>query len=290
MATEGSIVALGTFDGVHSGHMALIDTALEVAARRGLRCVAYTFCNHPMELFGRAPRPLMSWEERRERLAACGLEVEAERFTREFAALSPKEFAALLKSRFNAAVAVAGFNYSFGAGGKGNTALLGALGRELGFDVAEIPPAYYNGEVISSTRIRECLEAGDVAAANAMLGREYTLSGCVVSNRRIGGGLGYPTANITSGKVLPAQGVYATWAYSGGRRYKAVTNIGSNPTVQGTYTTIETHLLDFSGDLYGSGLTVAFVARLRGDRRFASLQELAEQIGRDTVTAREILA
>jgi len=197
-----------------------------------------------------------------------------------------------LREELGMAVAVAGFNYTFGKGGAGNIAALREYGRAYGFEVCEIPPLMYGGAPVSSSRIRECLERGDISEANAMLGREFALRGAVVRNRRIGGSvLGYPTANIPlqPGVAWPASGVYATYAEVLGREYAAVTNIGSNPTVGGEKTTCETHIMGFEGSIYGEELTVRFVERLRGDMTFPDVGALAAQIGRDAQKAAEIL-
>ena len=175
--------------------------------------------------------------------------------------------------------------------GAGDTALLQALGKELGFSVRVLGPVSYENEPVSSTRIRAYLEQGELDAANAMLGTRYALSGTVAPNRRIGHALGFPTANLEGygNKVLPRSGVYATRAFLAGKAFPAVTNVGNNPTVEGQVTTVETHLLDFDRDIYGMPLRVEFEARLRGEVRFPSREALAAQIASDAAHAREIL-
>ena len=198
----------------------------------------------------------------------------------------------MLVERFALQGAVVGFNYTFGDRGAGNTALLQALGKELGFAVQVIEPVSYDGAPVSSTRIRACLEEGELDAANAMLGACYALSGTVAANRRIGHTLGFPTANLEEygNKVLPSPGVYAARAYVAGQVFQAVTNVGNNPTVEGKVTTVETHLLEFDRDIYGMPMRVEFVARLRGEIRFPSREALSKQIASDAARAREILA
>lgn len=171
-----SIIALGTFDGVHLGHRQLIDTTLVLAKEQGLRPLIYTFSNHPGEAFGQKPRLLMPDSARIAALSAL-CETVAEGFDPTYAAMEPREFVAMLLERFSMKAAVAGFNYTFGRRGAGDIPLLRALGGELGFAVYEIPPRTYLGEPISSTRIRAALEAGDMQAAEAMLGRPFTLAG-----------------------------------------------------------------------------------------------------------------
>lgn len=169
-----SVIALGTFDGVHLGHRQLIDTTLALAKETGRRPLIYTFSNHPGEAFGQAPRQLMTGPERIAALSAI-CETIADPFDRAYAAMSPQDFVAMLVRRFSMKTAVAGFNYTFGSRGAGDIPLLRALGEEIGFSVYEIPPRTYKGEAISSSRIRAALEAGDMEAAEAMLGRPFSL-------------------------------------------------------------------------------------------------------------------
>ncbi|MEG1547198.1 MAG: bifunctional riboflavin kinase/FAD synthetase [Clostridia bacterium] len=285
------VIALGTFDGLHIGHRELIGKAIELGQQNDIPCMIYTFTTHPLTLFNKAPRLLMSEQERIAALHRFNCEVEAVDFDAAFAALSPRDFVVRLIKEYNMAIAVAGFNYSFGAGGTGNIDELRSLGEELGFEVCEIAPAYFDGGIVSSSRIRACLEQGDIASANSMLTEEYTMCGSVTENRHIGRKLGFPTANIVeqADKVLPKCGVYATRARVCGKEYMSITNIGNNPTVNGKMTTMETHILDFEGDIYGEWLSVCFVQRLREDVRFNSIQELAAQISADAQAARKIL-
>ncbi len=286
-----NVIALGTFDGVHLGHKAIIQGAKALAARLGAEPVIYTFSGHPLALFHRQPSLLMGEEERIAALKATGCAVTADAFTKELASTEPEGFIKMLLSRFSIAGAVAGFNYTFGYRGAGSTELLCKLGQRHGFAVEVVPPVLFEGEPVSSTRVRACVESGDVAAAGAMLGGRYALEGTVVGNRHIGRTLGCPTANLAGweGRAIPAAGVYATMAITGGMAMPAVTNVGSNPTVNGAALTIETHILDYDGDLYGQPLRVEFVERLRGEVRFPDRCALAAQMARDGQNAREIL-
>lgn len=280
--TRRTVIALGTFDGVHRGHMELINAAKAIAQEHGLEPIIYTFTTHPMAAFSREPALLMTNRERLDTLSGL-CRVEAEPFTLEYASTSPELFIKGLVDKFGMAAAVAGFNYSFGDGGRGDTAMLGELGKELGYEAEIIDPVMFRGEPISSSRIRAALEHGDIADANEMLGRRYTLSGNVSGHRRIGRTIGFPTANIEGwhDRVIPSDGVYATVVGALGKTYTGITNVGTNPTVGGNERTIETYLIGFSGDLYGSELSVGFMERLRGEIRFASKEELAAQISRD---------
>ena len=289
--TQGSVIALGTFDGVHAGHRALLHQAVELADALHAAPLVYTFRNHPLSLFGREPRLLMTAEERIAALTAMGLPVAADVFDASYASTPPRDFVRMLVERFALRGVVAGFNYTFGDRGAGDTALLRALGQEMGFAVRILEPVSYEGEPVSSTRIRACLEQGRLPEANAMLGMHYALSGTVAANRRIGHALGFPTANLEGygNKVLPLPGVYATRAFVAGEAFNAVTNVGNNPTVEGRVTTVETHLLDFSRDIYGMPLRVEFVEFLRGEVKFSGREALAAQIASDAARAREIL-
>ncbi|HWQ59191.1 MAG TPA: bifunctional riboflavin kinase/FAD synthetase [Clostridia bacterium] len=287
---KGTSVALGTFDGVHPGHAAILARAVEAARKDGLDPLVYTFSHHPMAAFGKQPPLLMTDEARLEALGAfCA--VAADDFTPQFAAMEPRAFLEMLVFRFHMRRAVAGYNYTFGKNGTGDTALLSALGRELGFAVDVVQPVLFLGEPLSSTRIRAALEAGEVALAAKMLQRPYALAGTVAPNKGIGRSIGFPTANLTDieGLVLPKDGVYATRAAVCGKTYAGVTNVGSNPTVGGEKTTVETHLIGFSGDIYGETLRIEFVERLRGEMKFDGLEALRARIALDAAKAAELL-
>ncbi|MDO5111099.1 MAG: bifunctional riboflavin kinase/FAD synthetase [Clostridia bacterium] len=286
-----AVIALGTFDGVHAGHVALLRTTREVAAQRNETALIHTFANHPRGVFAQAPRLLMRDGARLAALRAQGLEVVADAFTADYAALSPRDFVAMLRARFAMRAVVTGYNYTFGKNGAGDVATLAALGAEWGFDVITVPPCLYEGVPISSTRIRSCIEKGRMEEANAMLQRTYCMRGEVQSGRRIGRTLGFPTANIACDAqlVLPKVGVYATHASLAGATHPAITNVGSNPTLGGGDTRVETHLLDFDGDFYGRTMDVHFMAFMREETRFANTDALRAQLARDADSARSIL-
>ncbi len=293
MANNGSVVALGTFDGVHLGHIALIDKAREIAAQERLSMLIYTFKNHPLEIFACTPKLLMTHSERLLALEARGGEsctVAADMFTREYAATEPEAFARMLVDRFCAKHIVVGYNHTFGKGGRGTPELLCELGAQQGFEVSIVKPVLYLGEAVSSTRIRAALEGGDIKNANAMLGAPYALCGNIRHDKGIGTKIGFPTANLVfeEYKQLPLSGVYATRATVNGKAYAGVTNVGTNPTVNGERTSVETHIIDFSRDIYGEAFRVEFLERLRSEKKFNSMAALAEQIAKDTAQARQI--
>ncbi|MEN6594528.1 MAG: bifunctional riboflavin kinase/FAD synthetase [Clostridiaceae bacterium] len=283
-----AVVALGMFDGVHLGHRALLGRAVEQAKALRAEPAVFTFSNHPMDVLGGSVKLLSGMKERNAMIRSLGIEeLISEPFTCALAALSPEAFVDLLQARWNVRALIAGYNYTFGDHGLGTPETLEQLGRERGFDVLVVPPVLYEGEPVSSTRAREAVERGDMALAEALLARKYSLSGRVVRNKRIGRRIGFPTANIDADprRVLPPNGVYATFAYVGGSAYRAVTNIGNNPTVQGEKLTIETYILDFDSDIYGEELTVAFRSFLRGEIDFDSMEALKAQIERDVLQA-----
>ena len=285
-----AVVALGMFDGVHLGHRALIEQTVAEANRLGAKPVVFTFSNHPMEVLGGGVRLLSSIPERDDLLRALGAkEVYSVAFTRELAALSAEQFVDRLLERWDVRALVVGYNYTCGVRGTGTPETLAEIGKTHGFSVMVVPPVLLEGASVSSTRVREALEQGDVELAQRMLKRRYTLAGTVIENRRIGRRIGFPTANIApeQNRVIPKDGVYATVACVNGADYRAVTNIGTNPTVHGEHLTIETHMIDFDQDIYGERLTVAFRKYLRGELMFSSLDELKEQIRLDIARAAE---
>lgn len=286
MITE-SILCLGMFDGVHAGHQALLKEAQRLSGGR-IPVVVYTFSNHPAELFGGGIACLSENEQRTRWLRENGADaVRAVPFTREFAAQTPEAFIRALLSELPARGIVAGFNYTFGAGGSGTASTLTLLGEKLGYAASIVPPVMFEGEPVSSTRIREALRSGQLDKAEQMLTRPYTLTGPIVPNRQIGRTLGFPTANTDTGKmVLPPDGVYASRVrFENGDSLPAVTNIGCDPTVNGTRRTVETHIPGFSGDLYGTAPEIELRVFLRPERRFSGEKELSEAIANDIHTA-----
>lgn len=285
-----TVLALGMFDGMHIGHKKLIDTAVLIARHDSLVPAVFTFSTHPQELFGGKVARLMENDERARMMHKLGIErLEETEFTREISSMQPAAFVDMLKEKMDPAIIVAGFNYTFGKGKKGNAELLGKLAFERDMGVVIVPPVTVGKQPVSSTRIRELIEKGDVSSVQLLLGRVYSLSGTVVEERRIGRTIGFPTANIIPDekRAIPADGVYISMAEVDGSLMPAVTNIGSNPTVGGTHRTIETNIFDFDKEIYGSELKVYFVKRLRPVITFANLGELKEQIEKDSAASRK---
>ena len=285
-----SVLALGMFDGVHLGHRALIRQAAQAAKSLDAQTVAFTFTDAPGKLLHLPVTSLSTPEQRRAWLTEAGADrVDMVDFTQAFADLSPEAFVDYLQERYRIAALAAGFNYTFGKYGAGTAKTLRELGEAHGFQVLIAEPVLVDAEPVSSTRIRTLVSEGRMGEARDLLGRPYTLTGTVITNRRIGRRLGYPTANLEAGEqLLPPDGVYATFAEVEGVSRPAVTNVGRNPTVEGKRRTVETYLLNEDMSLYGTELSVAFLARLREEETFPSLEALSRQIGRDVEAAKKV--
>ncbi len=286
------VFALGFFDGVHRGHQALLAECVRLAAERSALPAAITFQNHPLSAFTTEYPPLLTGlADRQTLLRRFGMEDILTLATAPAVMATPWEDF-LHKLAENGAVGfVCGDDFRFGAKGLGNHRLLAQYCKERGLPCIIVPEQQFGGQRISSTRIRELLAAGDLDGAEALLGHRHILSGTVVAGQGLGRTLGTPTANLSISDriVLPRNGVYACWAQVGHARYRAVTNIGTRPTVAGEGLTVEPWLLDFSGDLYGKALTLEFVKFLRPERKFDSLAELKAEILCNARQTREIL-
>jgi riboflavin kinase/FMN adenylyltransferase len=290
------VLTLGNFDGVHLGHQAILARALARAKAVGGRVAVLTFEPHPMAVLvpERAPAMLQPLHDRLETLRDAGVEVTIlQRFTRRFAALEPEAFVGeFLVPHLDLAHVVVGYNVTFGRNRAGSSETLRQLGAAHGFGVDVVGPVTVADDRVSSSRIRRAVQAGEVARAEALLGRAFALRRRVVTGDRRGRLLGFPTANLhlRAGLVLPADGVYAVQAEVDGRRHPAVLNVGVRPTFGGRRRTIEAHLLDFEGDLYRRWLRVHLVDRLRGEMAFAGPDALKAAIAADVAHARRVLA
>jgi riboflavin kinase / FMN adenylyltransferase len=287
-------LAIGMFDGVHLGHQQVIRQAVADAEQGEGSAVVITFDKHPNAIVApaRVPPLIYSQPQKLNAIAALGADATLViPFTAEFSAQPAQEFIRELAQKLSPLHSICvGSTFVFGHQRSGNVALLGELGRELGFRVHGIAAVSLDGQVVSSTRIREAVRAGDFDSASQMLGREYALGGVIVRGDGIGRRLGFPTANLdVTGMAVPPSGVYAVHAYVEGTRHRGVANIGHRPTLRDAVPQlrVEPHLLDFSGDLYGKHLELTFVAKLRDEQKFASVEALKEQIARDVAEARE---
>ena len=289
------MVALGNFDGVHLGHQAVLRRAAEEGRRRGATVVAAIFDPHPRAILGPRVQPelLTTLQLRREVLLCYGAdEVRVIRFDEELSRKSPEEFVRdVLVGEIGAEVVVVGENFRFGHRAVGDVEDLARLMRSLSgeaYGVAVRGEAEKGG--ISSTRIRELVAEGAVDEAAKLLGRPYVLRGEVVVGDRRGTSIGFPTANVLPGPavVVPARGVYAGFVRVGSDVYAAAINVGVAPTFGRGESSVEAHLLDFEGDLYGRVVDAGFVRRIRPERKFSGVDELKEQIARDVEEARRI--
>jgi riboflavin kinase / FMN adenylyltransferase len=289
-------VTVGNFDGVHRGHQALVEAVVKAARAFQGTAVALTFDPHPSRVLSpdRAPASLMTLDQKAEVLTSLGIDrVVALPFTHETAASPPEDFArAVLRGALGAEAVVVGTNFRFGRRRAGNLERLRELGEEIGFRVDGVPPVVHEGAPISSTRIREALSRGAVSPAGELLGRAYFIDGVVGRGDGRGRTLGIPTANLEPvNEILPARGVYVgRVTVPGGETRGAVVNVGRRPTFGGTRTTVEAHLLDFDGDLYGGSLRLAFTERLRDEQAFPGAEALIAQIREDVARARALLA
>jgi len=296
---RGAVAAIGNFDGVHLGHRALIAEAREKAAQAGVKSLVLTFEPHPRRLFvpNAAPFRLDSLGTKARLIAGLGIDgLLALNFDAAFAALSASDFAlGMLGRDLGLGHAVVGYDFTFGRGRAGDTAKLESLGREAGFGVSIIAPQMGDkeSEPYSSSHIRRLLEAGDVKAANALLTRPWEVEGIVQHGDQRGRTIGFPTANVALGDYLiPKLGVYAVEVHGAadGRPVPGVANIGRRPTFDKETVALEAHLFDFSGDLYGRTLRVAFQGFIRPEQKFSGLDALKAQIAADSAEARRILA
>ncbi len=289
-------VAIGVFDGVHLGHQALIRRAMHEAERLGGSAVALTFHPHPARVLrpDSAPHLLTSTAHKLRLIEELGCQFLLQiKFDSAFAAQPPEVFIeALTRSAPSLRMVCVGHNWAFGKGRAGNVVLLAALGEKFGFETLEIEPVEIDGELVSSTRIRKAVEAGDFDTARRFLGRDYTILGTVQPGAGRGRGIGFPTANLSAhNERFPPNGVYAVRVLMDSRWFEGVANVGVRPTVANALDRVlEVHIFDFSGDLYGQDLEVKFERFLRPEKKFSSIEELRAQIARDAALAREILS
>jgi len=288
------VLTIGVFDGVHLGHQKIFSTALEVA--RGRPVAVVTFDPHPRAVLGppKRGRLLSPIEERLHLLARWPFAAVAIlRFDQEIAALSYADFVqGALVEGLGARHLVLGYNVRLGHAREGTSQRLAELGRKVGYDLTLVPAVEVDGQVVSSTLVRHRLDAGEAEAAARFLGRPYDVTGTVVRGTGRGRMLGIPTANleVAGDKLLPANGVYAVHAEVGGARYAGALNIGVVPTFQAEGPrTVEVHLLDYAGDLYGERLRLEIGPRLRDERRFPGPEALLEQVRRDLAAVRGAL-
>ena len=283
-------VGLGNFDGLHIGHMELIDTLVSECKRLNLQSVVYTFDNHPDDVIkGARTSIILPKEQKMAMLESRNVDVLCfEKFDENYCHISAEEFVEeILVKKLKAKLVVVGFNYRFGYMGKGDTKLLKDMGKEFDFEVLVIDPIEVNDEVVSSTAIRENIVKGDIEKVNSFLGRHYSVEGVVVKGKMLGQRELFRTANIrvdnTEENVLyPAFGVYVTRTIVDDRVYNSITNIGMNPTIGDEKdVVVETHIFNFGNEIYGDKIVVEFYNRIRPEIKFSNVEELKSQIEMD---------
>ena len=290
---EKTIFALGFFDGVHLGHQALLDACRELADRLGCQTGVVTFCTHPDTLVtGNTPGLINTTEDRRRLLTDMGIDTVIELpFNQQLMTMPWQDFFRLLLTKYNAAGLVCGHDFRFGDRGVGNAALLQEACLAADIPCTVVPEQTIDGITVSSTYIRTLLETGEMEQAVRFLGHPHILTGTVVSGQHLGRTLGIPTANLVFPEELvqPRLGVYACKAAADGKKYLAVTNIGTRPTVGGQWVTVEPWLLDFEDDLYGRTITLEFYAFLRPEKKFSDLAALKQEILKNAAQTRKFL-
>ena len=287
------VLTIGNFDGVHKGHLALFDKVKERAKAIGGQSVVMTFEPHPLKIMRPAdgPRLITHTGQKLELIEKAGIDIiVCVSFDRHFAAVPARDFVKdILVEKIGIKEIVVGYDYTFGHNREGDINLLREIGNDFGFVVHLVGPIEIDHTLVSSTSIRRLVQEGRLAEAKVLLGRDFEVQGTVVKGQDRGGRLlGFPTANLSPhGELLPKRGVYAVEVLIDDVIYKGVTNVGYNPTFGDTGLTVETHVLDYSGDLLGKTIKVHFIKRLRDEKTFKALEELSKQIAQDIAQAKE---
>ncbi len=285
--TEPAAIALGNFDGVHLGHQALIQEMVDLARKEGLKSAVFTFENHPRNVLAGKPviQNLISSAEKETILRNMGVDyLFSVPFDKEISGLSPQVFTGeILRKILNAKAVFCGFNYHFGAKGSGGPEDLIAAGESLGFRVRVLPAFTVDNQVISSSLIRGLIEEGRVGECEKYLGRKFSMGGIVVTGQQLGRTIGFPTVNLAIDEALvsPANGGYITACEVEGVAYPSITSVGNKPTVGEFVKNSETHIFNFSRDIYGKEIRVEFLEYIRPEQKFPSVDALMEQIKKD---------
>lgn len=297
LQTQNVWLTIGSFDGLHRGHQEIIHNLTTEAHENGASAVVLTFFPHPSEVLRGHNYPfyLTTPDEKAELLGEMGVDIVVTHpFDHEIANTSAREFITRLHQHLGFRHLKVGYDFALGRDRAGDAQALSIIGEELGYTVEQIKPFELDDQIVSSSRIRFLLGAGQVDEAARLLGRNFSIVGKVVLGDQRGRAIGFPTANLELWRMraIPAAGVYVCQTALNGIYYDTVTNIGVRPTFESNPVPprVESHLLDFNGDLYGTSLKIDFIARLRGEQRFASADELISQIHRDVEAARQILA
>lgn len=283
---QGTYVALGSFDGIHKGHLTLMNKVISISKEKKALSMVYTFKNHPMTVVNNtiAPKLLIDNKKKQEIIENLGIDILClETFDKKMMLLEPEDFIKELIERFNVRGLVVGFNYRFGHKNKGDLAMLEKLKKKYNFELYVMKAYQEESDVVSSSRIRKLIKDGELEMANELLGREFVLSGKIVDGKKLGRTIGFPTANleVNEDMIIPEKAVYYTNVEYNGKIYKGITSVGNNPTVNGQNTTIETYILDFSEDIYEKSIKLYFLEKMREQVKFNCLDELKAQLEKD---------
>ena len=294
---QPTVLTIGTFDGVHLGHQKIIERVVTTARQEGLLATIFTFFPHPRMVVqhDKSLKLIHTLEEKKQLLQQLGVDLlVVQPFNEAFAQLTAEEFVStILVQHLNVKKVIIGYDHRFGRNRTANINDMRLFGEKYGFAVEEISVQEVDEVSVSSTKIREALNKGDVTTAEHYLGTPYSLTGTVVHGLKLGRTLGYPTANIQvteDYKLIPKDGVYAVYSYIGARKVYGMMSIGKNPTIKGKGASIEVYFFDFNGDLYDRELTIYFVKYLREERKFSSVALLKKQLQDDETTARKAIA
>ena len=294
---QPTVLTIGTFDGVHLGHQKIIERVVATARQEGLLATIFTFFPHPRMVVqhDKSLKLIHTLEEKKQLLQRLGVDLlVVQPFNEAFAQLTAEEFVStILVQHLNVKKVIIGYDHRFGRNRTANINDMRLFGEKYGFAVEEISVQEVDEVSVSSTKIREALNKGDVTTAEHYLGTPYSLTGTVVHGLKLGRTLGYPTANIQvteDYKLIPKDGVYAVYSYIGARKVYGMMSIGKNPTIEGKGASIEVYFFDFNGDLYDRELTIYFVKYLREERKFSSVALLKKQLQDDETTARKAIA
>ncbi|URZ00709.1 bifunctional riboflavin kinase/FAD synthetase [Clostridium felsineum] len=279
-------VTIGSFDGLHMGHLSLINKTLALSKNNGSMSMLSTFKSHPLNIVNKAiaPKILMNNETKIDILKNLGMDIlNFFDFNEDIMKMMPEDFILNMIEHYNIKGIITGFNHKFGYKNSGDINLLKKLSEKYNFELYVLPPVFFKDDVVSSTRIRDCIANGNIEDANKMLLTPFSLKGKVIYGKQIGRKLGFPTANLNYDDkfVLPQIGVYYTAVEYNNSKYKGITNVGTNPTVNGNALTIETYILDFHEDIYDKEIKLNFIKKIRDQIKFGSIEHLKLQLEKD---------
>lgn len=279
-------IALGSFDGLHLGHMNLINKTLELSKANNAKSMISTFKNHPLSVINKeiCPKLIMDNDTKINLLENTGIDiVNLANFDKDFMKITPEEFIRNMVKCYNAKGIIVGFNYRFGYKNLGDVEMLKTYSIILGYNLYVCDAVSINNEIVSSSKIRHLIAEGNITKANELLGRPHTITGKVINGKQLGRTIGFPTVNLNYNKeyILPKGGVYYTITEYGNHLYKAITNIGYNPTVKGGKLSVETHILNFDKQIYREIVKIHFINRIRDEVKFNTIDELKQQLVKD---------